>query len=219
MSLRAHVLRRSRPVSARALGMREAALGGWPGNGLPPRAGHAVVHEGRNLRAVNLAAITTTTNQRLGPTPSAQKQPRRSECRCHGRIGRRHVDERPAFRNIDRRCVPGTVWGTASNRTAKSRSTPCLSLRRPSLPQHPPRRQDAITRHRITSATHHHRLGKPKKASKLTTAPSMRGFSPPSTPSTIIGRAPLVEGSPSSVLRRAAGVKVRGPRSRHGRCR
>ena len=49
-------------------------------------------------------------------------------------IGRRHVDERPAFRNIDRTCVPGTVWGTASNRTAKSRSTPCLSLRRPAYP-------------------------------------------------------------------------------------
>ena len=138
----------SRPVSARALGMREPPSAAGLGNGLPPRAGHAVVHEGRNLRRSKSGR--DHNNYKSAPGPDTQRTETTSPIqRRHGRIGRRHVDERPAFRNIDRTCVPGTVWGTASNRTAKSRSTPCLSLRRPSLPQHPPRRQDAITRHRI----------------------------------------------------------------------
>ena len=106
------------------------------------------MHEGRNPRRSKSGR--DRNNYKSAPGPDTQRTETTSPIqRRHGRIGRRHVDERPAFRDIDRTCVPGTVWGTASNRTAKSRSTPCLSLRRPSLPQHPPRRQDAITRRRI----------------------------------------------------------------------
>ncbi len=65
-----HVLA-SRPVSTRALGMRE-----------PPSAAGLVTSSRRALAApprmsaaplgaVNLAAITTTTDQRLGATPGA----------------------------------------------------------------------------------------------------------------------------------------------------
>ena len=68
----------SRPVSARAFGMPE-----------PPPAAGLVTGARRALaaspgmraaisRAVNLAAVTTTANQRLGSTSSAQKQPGRS---------------------------------------------------------------------------------------------------------------------------------------------
>ena len=68
----------SRSISARALGMPEA-----------PSAAGLVTGSGRALAtpacmraaisgAVNLAAIATTTNHRLGPTTSAQKQPGRS---------------------------------------------------------------------------------------------------------------------------------------------
>jgi hypothetical protein len=63
----------SRPVSARALGMREPptttglVTGSRRALAAPPRMRAAI------SGAVNLAAIATTTNQRLGPTPSAQK--------------------------------------------------------------------------------------------------------------------------------------------------
>ena len=63
----------SRPVSARALGMREppSAAGLVTGSrralATPPRMRTAI------SGAVNLAAIATTTDQRLGTTPSAQK--------------------------------------------------------------------------------------------------------------------------------------------------
>ena len=36
------------------------------------------------------------------------------------------MDERHDCRNTDAACVPSTVWGTASNVTAKFRSAPCL---------------------------------------------------------------------------------------------
>ncbi|HSY67440.1 MAG TPA: hypothetical protein VK813_02275, partial [Edaphobacter sp.] len=36
------------------------------------------------------------------------------------------VDARRGWRDTDPAYVPGTVWGTASNRTAKSSSAPCL---------------------------------------------------------------------------------------------
>ena len=38
------------------------------------------------------------------------------------------MDERHDCRNTDAACVPSTVWGTASNVTAKFRSAPCLPL-------------------------------------------------------------------------------------------
>jgi hypothetical protein len=96
----------------------------------------------RSVGGYNLIPVAVARDtQRTETTSPIQRR--------HGRIGRRHVDERPAFHGIDRTCVPGTAWGTASSRTAKSRSTPCLSLRRPSLPQHPPRRQGAKTRRSI----------------------------------------------------------------------
>ena len=137
--------------------------GGWLGNGLPPRAGHAAVHEGRNPQRSKSGR--DRNSYKSAPGHDTQRTETTSPIqRRHARIGRRHVDERPAFRDIDRTCVPGTVWGTASNRTAKSRSTPCLSLKRPSLPQHPPRRQDAITRRRINLSHAPSRLGKPKRS-------------------------------------------------------
>ena len=68
----------SRPVSARALGMCEpppaAGLVTGARRALAPPSGMRAAISG----AVNLAAIATTANQRLGPTPSAQKKPRRS---------------------------------------------------------------------------------------------------------------------------------------------
>ena len=65
----------SRPVSARALGMPEPpsaaglVTGARRALATPPRMWAAI------SGAVNLAAIATTANQRLGPTPNAQKQP------------------------------------------------------------------------------------------------------------------------------------------------
>jgi hypothetical protein len=68
----------SRPVSARTLGMRETS----PAAGLVTGARRALTASA-GMRAaissaVNLAAIATTANQRLGPTPGAQKKPGRS---------------------------------------------------------------------------------------------------------------------------------------------
>jgi hypothetical protein len=99
--------------------------------------------------AVNLAAIATATDQRLRATRSEQKQPRRSSVVMVGFADAMWTTAQLSAILIDRTCVPGTVWGTASSRTGKSRSTPCLSLKRQSLPQHPPLRQGATTRRRI----------------------------------------------------------------------
>ena len=138
------------------------------------------MHEGRNPQRSKSGR--DRNNYRSAPARDTQRTETTSPIqRRHGRIGRRHVDERSAFRDIDRTCVPGTVWGTASSRTAKSRSTPCLSLRRPSLPQHPPRRQGATTRRRINLSHAPSSSRQPRDSAKLTTTPSKYGFAPPST--------------------------------------
>jgi hypothetical protein len=100
------------------------------------------VHDGRNLRRSksgrdrnNCKSAPGPDTQRTGKTWPMQRR--------YGRIGRRNLDERAAFRDIDRTCVPGTVWGTAASGTCKSRSAPCLTWKRPSLTQQPPRRQHA----------------------------------------------------------------------------
>jgi hypothetical protein len=67
------------------------------------------------------------------------------------------VDERHDCRNTDAACVPSTVWGTASNLTAKFRSAPCLPLNtgKPSTRGPAPRRPSlaAAIRPHIASAT------------------------------------------------------------------
>ena len=151
----------SRPVSARALGMREPpsttglVTGSRRALATPPRMRAAIPG------AVNLAAIATTTDQRLGPTPSAQKQPGRSSVvmvgladamwtsaqlsailighACPARCGARRRAE-PASRDRRRAC-PG-----------EGQAYP--NIRR--YVRAPPRAAAS------TSATHHHRLGKPR---------------------------------------------------------
>ena len=67
------------------------------------------------------------------------------------------MDERHDCRNTDAACVPSTVWGTASNVTAKFRSAPCLPLNtgKPSTHGPAPRRPPlaAAIRPHIGSAT------------------------------------------------------------------
>src|SRR6478752_7291169 len=65
--------------------------------------------------AIDLAAVATTTDQRLSVafphTSTAGQTPR-----CRDRNGGHPVDERHDCRNTDAACVPSTVWGTASMR-------------------------------------------------------------------------------------------------------
>ena len=171
----------SRPVSARALGMREPpsttglVTGSRRALATPPRMRAAIPS------AVNLAAIATTTNQRLGPTPSAQKQPGRSSVvmvgladamwtsaqlsailighACPARCGARRRAE-PASRDRRRAC-PGEGQAYPNIRRY---------VRAHHAPLHQPQPRTIIV---STS---------PEEAAKLTTAPSMRGFPPPSTP-------------------------------------
>jgi hypothetical protein len=151
----------SRPVSARALGMPE-----------PPSAARLVTRARRALAtpprmraaisgAVNLAAIATTANQRLGPTAGAQKQSGRSSVvmiglaaaiwtrarlsailighACPARCGARRRAEPPILDR--RRACPG-----------KGQAYPNIrrSVRAPS--------RTAAS----TSDTRHHRLEKPR---------------------------------------------------------
>jgi hypothetical protein len=174
----------SRPVSARALGMPE-----------PPSAAGLVAGSRRVLApasciraaisgAVNLAAIATTANQRLGPTLSAQKKPGRSSV---GMVGLANLANamwtkaRLSAILIGHAC-PAPCGARRRAEPPKSRSAPCLPSRRPSLPQHPRPRQGAPRAAASTSATHHHGPRQPRKsAAKLTTTPSMHGFTQPST--------------------------------------
>ena len=85
----------SRPVSARALGMREppSTTGLVTGS---RRAGHAAVHEGRNPQRSKSGRDRNNYKSAPGPDTQRTETPWPIQ-RRHGRIGRRHVDERPAF--------------------------------------------------------------------------------------------------------------------------
>ena len=163
------------------------------------------MHDGRNLRRSksgrdrnNCKSAPGPDTQRTGKTWPMQRR--------HGRIGRRNLDERAAFRDIDRTCVPGTVWGTASSGTGKSRSAPCLSLGRPSLPQHPPRRQDAITCRRINlshapSSSGHAQRMPPSSQPRHLCADFHRHRQPP-TPAAIVALRPLCRSARRAEFRR-----------------
>jgi hypothetical protein len=144
----------SRPVSARALGMPE-----------PPSAAGLVTGARRALAtpacmraaisgAVNLAAIATTANQRLDPTPNAQKKPGRSSVGMVGLADAMWTNARLSAILIGHAC-PARCGARRRAEPPKSRSAPCLPSRRPSLPQHRRPRQGAPRAAASTSATHH----------------------------------------------------------------
>ena len=93
--------------------------------------------------AIDLAAVATTTDQRLSVAFRTHEQPGRRRGAVTGSADIPWTSAMIA--GILRPCVPSTVWGTASNVTAKFRSAPCLplntgkpstrgpALRRPSL--------------------------------------------------------------------------------------
>ena len=94
------------------------------------------------------------------------------------------MDERHDCRNTDAACVPSTVWGTASNVTAKFRSSPCLPLIQAS--PRPAVQRRAGPPSPLPSA--HTSPQRPKTFTAATAAepsiqcsPFIRGFSPPST--------------------------------------
>jgi hypothetical protein len=132
----------SRPVSARALGMPE-----------PPSAAGLVTGARRALApapriraaisgAVNLTAIATTANQRLGPTPGAQKKPGRSSVAMVGLADAKWTNARLSAILIGHAC-PARCGARRRAEPPNSRSAPCLPSKRPSLLQQPPPRQAA----------------------------------------------------------------------------
>jgi hypothetical protein len=98
--------------------------------------------------AVNLAAIATTTNQRLGTTPSARKQPRRSSVVMVGLPDAMWTNAQLSAILIGHACSARCGDGVERNRQVEIDAV-LLSLRRPSLPQQPPPRQATITCRRI----------------------------------------------------------------------
>ncbi len=131
--------------------------------------------------AVNLAAIATTTDQRLGTTPSARKQPRRSSVVMVGLPDAMWTNAQlsailighacPARYGARRRAEPASRDRRRAFVLEKAKLTPTAAAT--SGHHHVPPHQSQ-PRTIIVSAS-------PGEAAKLTTAPPMRGFSPPST--------------------------------------
>ena len=153
----------SRPVSARALGMREtpSATGLVTGSrralATPPCIGAAIPG------AVNLAAIATATNQRLAATPSAQKQPRRSSVVMVGSADAMWTNAQLSAILIGHACPARCGARRRAEPPSRDRRRACpregqayLNIRR--VVRTPPPAPAS------TSATHHHHVGKPKRS-------------------------------------------------------
>src|SRR3984957_14658709 len=102
--------------------------------------------------AIDLAAVATTTDQRLSVAFRTHEQPGRRRGAATG-SGGHPGDERHDCRNTDAACVPSTVWSTASERNRQVRSAPCLprNTGKPSTGGPAPRRPS--NRPHIASAT------------------------------------------------------------------
>ncbi len=98
----------------------------------------------------------------------------------HGPIGKPPVDQRLDCRDTGSACVPSTVWGTASSKTAKFRIGAVLALDTGKLlPRSLRPRQPASRRHPAVKSAD---PGRPPKSSAAAfNAPDLRGCRPPST--------------------------------------
>ena len=160
----------------------QAVPGGWSGSAGPRHARYAGGHARRiprNRPGRGRNNYRSTPERGIPHTGTAGQTPRRRDW-----IGGHPVDERHDSRNTDAACVPSTVWGTASNVTAKFRSTPAC----PAIQASP---RPAVQRRVGTQSPLPSARTSPQRPRTFTAAiaaelsiqcsPSIRGFSPPST--------------------------------------
>src|ERR1700730_2470130 len=85
----------------------------------------APVLRGAALLTVDVAAIAARADQHLDPAALTEIQTR--GCICLFAFVAQTWTKAPTDGILPRHTCLGTLWGTASNRTAKLRSAPCLS--------------------------------------------------------------------------------------------